>query len=452
MKLNTKFNLAQAYNRPSTVVVVASYPGKSNRSIKDIDAVASYTDHFADSYQKELAKSGKKLIIIAQKNGNEDWYEEKGMLICRVWDKGSPFCFVQIIFALLYFKAITSILVQFEFHQFGGNLTTLLFPFFLFILKAAGKVTTLVMHQVVPDITDLAGHLNITPHTIRAFIFNTLLIWFYKIVSTVPDSIIVHNEILKQRFAKLTGRTDSIVIPHGLGAIKNRYKKEEARKLLGFKQKDTIIMSFGFLTWYKGADWLVREWSRMSKPKHWHLVMAGGESPNLKSRKHYQAYVKKMYDTADKHTDINITGFVEDKNIPLYFAAADIVVLPYRTIMSSSGPLAMAIAFKKPFLLSKALGPYVLDKDFSQALQGLRITKKNLLFDLTGQKLVSKIKTMLRSTSKYARLSRALYQSRSWSVVASQFDDAMRKSSLAKETTSVIMHRYLPVSYASAQR
>ena len=138
MKLDQKFQLVEGFNEPRSVVVIASFPGKKNRSIKEIDAIASYTDHFTRSFQKTLASTNQKLIVLAQKiDGEEEWYIENGMLICRVWDKGSPLCFFQIFTTLLFFRNVKTLLVQFEFHQFGGNINTGLFPLFLIIYTQA---------------------------------------------------------------------------------------------------------------------------------------------------------------------------------------------------------------------------------------------------------------------------------------------------------------------------
>src|SRR6185369_6310317 len=121
------------------------------------------------------------------------------MLVARVWDKGSPFCFAQILSALSFFGKVKSTVVQFEFHQFGGKMATALFPLFLASLKHLNKSVILTLHQVVEDITTLSGHVNILPHTKRSVVFNTALRAFYKVVSKLSDTIIVHNKILASR-------------------------------------------------------------------------------------------------------------------------------------------------------------------------------------------------------------------------------------------------------------
>jgi len=68
----------------------------------------------------------------------------------------------------------------------------------------------------------------------------------------------------------------------------------------------------------------------------------------------------------------NRFGFLDEKDLPVYFGAADLVVLPYRTFMSSSGPLSLAQAMGKPFILSEEAARVLKTQDFKESF-GLRI-------------------------------------------------------------------------------
>jgi len=448
MKLDTKLKYAQLYNTSDTVCVVASFPGRTNRSIREIDAIASYTDHFSQSFVKELDKRGKKLIILAQKiNGKEEWYIERGILVVRVWDKGSPLAFAQILSTLRYFTQVKSMLIQFEFHQFGGNTTTALFPIFLLTLKAIGKTVSLVMHQVVTDISDLSGHVNIKKSSLMARFFTYALRVFYKSTTRFADTVTVHNAVLARRLEQLTGRQDISVIPHGLGAIHGFCSKIQARKKLGIPESQFVVLSFGFLTWYKGSDWIVGEFAKHDK-REFRLVMAGGVSPNLKDKPFYQHFVQSIYKKAQNRKHITISGFVNDKDIALYFAASDLVVLPYRTLMSSSGPLAMTLAFKKPFIMSKALLPYTNDPDFSNACTKTGVIPENLSFPLQTQAFWQKIAWAKKNQKKLARMSTLLKASRTWDGVSERFADVVEEAGFSYQKKSAILKSPSLISYA----
>lgn len=447
MKLQTKFRLQEKYNQSDTTIIIASFPGRNNRSIRDIDAVASYTDHFARSFRRELKRYNKRLVILTQITDQEEWYEEGDMLVCRVWKKGSPLAFFQILASLLFFSNVRAVLVQFEFHQFGGKLLTLLFPAFLAVLRTLRKEVSVVLHQVVTDISALSGHVNVKPKTIRASLFNFGLRHLYRLVAMLANRIIVHNTVFAQRLRLLTGRSDIAVIPHGLGAISSRISRKRARKLLGYTKRDFVVMYFGFLTWYKGADWLVSQFTK-TKTKRVKLLLAGGISPNIGDAPHYQKFVKAIDLIAAKHHNIRHTGFVEDNDIGRYFAAADVVVLPYRTLMSSSGPLAMALAFQKPILISQALLPYAKDPDFAASLREANLNASSISFDLRRSNLWNKVTAVKKNPRPYRAFSAFLRESRLWSVISERFYQVITQAHIAPTGKFAIMQREPTASYA----
>jgi len=448
MKLDTKIKYAEIYNTSHTVLVVASYPDRTNRSIKEIDAVASYTDHLCGAFAKELAARGKKLVVFAQKiYGKEEWYIERDILVIRVWGKGSLFAYLHILTNLLFFTKVKTTLIQFEFHQFGGNTTTVAFPLFLFLLKTIGKTVSLVMHQVVMDITDLSGHVNIKKSSVLVPIFTFALRMFYKLTSRIADTVTVHSAILAQRLKEITGRNDINVIPHGLEALQGICSKSDARKKLGIPKSDFVIMSFGFLTWYKGSDWIVDEFSKHKKAGV-QLIMAGGESPNLKDKPYYQKFVTTIKTKAAGKNNITITGFVDDEQIPLYFAAADLVALPYRTLMSASGPLAMTISFEKPFIMSNALMPYTEDTDFTYALAKTGVSLKDLCFPLHSDKFWQSIVWTKTNQKQLTSLSTLLKTSRTWGVVSKRLCDYLEDAGFSYQKKSDILESESYVSYA----
>ncbi len=448
--MKNEITMLNSYNTPDTVIMIATYPGRKNRSIEHIDAVASYTDHLSSSLIQTLRNRGKKFLILSQMESNTpSWNIENGILIGRIWKKGSVLCYAQILQTLFsYFNTVRSIFIQFEFHQFGGNTTTLGFPFFLGALKILNRSVSVVMHQVVEDIASLSGHLHLKKNSIRTLLFNKALNIFYTLSSIFSDSITTHNAVLASRFEHITGKPVTTVIPHGLGTIHHNISKKSARKLLGYKNNDYITLHFGFLTWYKGSDWLVKQFSHFTN-KNVKLLMAGGESPNLYELPYYQKFIAGIKKTIDKTKSIVLTGFIADKNLRLYFAAADLVILPYRTLMSSSGPLAMAIAYSKPFILSKALLPYTDDPDFQSTLRTHGISAQNMSFALQPDSFQRAISFAQKNHKTLTALSKSLSQTRNWHVVSEKFADIIESTDYEKQKKFAIMGREPSLSYAS---
>jgi glycosyltransferase involved in cell wall biosynthesis len=52
---------------------------------------------------------------------------------------------------------------------------------------------------------------------------------------------------------------------------------------------------------------------------------------------------------------VRFTGFVPQPEVDVWFAAADVALFPYPSPFSSSGALALALAYRTPVLLSPAL-------------------------------------------------------------------------------------------------
>lgn len=413
MKLQTKFRFADRYGGPDTVVMVATYPGRKNRSIKNIDAVAWYAEHVGTALHQELSQNAKKLIILAQKTSRmEEWYDERGILICRVWEKGSPSAFLHILSTLLYFPKARPVIVQFEFHQFGGNLTTICFPLFLFGLKALGKKVTTIMHQAVINITRLSGHVNIRIHTAKAALVNVGLSLFFRLVGKAADTLIVHNNEIKHRVSMLSGRKDIHVVPLGFPPKARLYNRERARKLLGYRKQDIVIMAYGFLTWYKGTDWIVDQFASRRTGRY-KLLLAGGPSPNIKDMAAYQRFLQKLLGKARQAPNIRVTGFIEDQHLPRHFAAADIVVFPYRALMSASGALATAVVHGKPILLSKTLATaYQKDEDFRNALTSSSLRIHDISFSLSYKNMDSAVRNILKKREAYQTFLTVLYENR----------------------------------------
>jgi glycosyltransferase involved in cell wall biosynthesis len=85
------------------------------------------------------------------------------------------------------------------------------------------------------------------------------------------------------------------------------------------------------------------------------LIIAGGDTPGL-SVAGEKVYSEKLKERAQSVSpNIQFTGFVQENDVGMYFSAADLVVLPYTIGMSSSGPLAVAVAYDRPFIASTAL-------------------------------------------------------------------------------------------------
>jgi len=353
----------------------------------------------------------KKIIVLTMKTPQEEIYEENSMLVIRCFERNNPLSYLALLQYIKNFHQVKTILIEFEFASFGNTITTGLLSPFVWMLRLRGKHVTLVIHQVVDDLKKLEGHIGISGKSIYLSFLNLSLKLFYQSLCLASSQIAVREEIFVSRLQKLIGKKPITVIPLGVdNTLVKRISKQKARKLLSIDTKEHIVMYFGYITWYKGVDILIKA---LKNKKNVHLVIAGGPSFTQQNKLHYQKFFKKVTSLGKNAKNITITGFVPEEKIPLYFQTADLIVFPYRTCMSASGPLTLALAFGKPFLLSKKLESIIKQKNL----------KRKVVFNLRQKDIVRKIHGALekKTYKKLEQVSRFLSTQRTFEKIAQEY-------------------------------
>ncbi|MBI4100244.1 glycosyltransferase [Candidatus Microgenomates bacterium] len=408
-----KNKLVEKYNDKNTVLVISSYPDKKT-GIKKLNAVAW---HAKKTFQN-LAKE-KKIVIFAEIIEKPEIFLDGNILVARVWRRGNISLFKDVFAAIRKFSKAKLVLLEFEFNMFGGIAGTLLLPFFLFILKIFGKKIVLEIHQVVLDVNSLSGHLNLKKGRSSNVIFNLGLGIFYRLICFTGNRVIVLEEELKRRLSLIASKNKIVVLPIAT-ATNGQLTKQRARRELKIGTNEFILLYFGFVTWYKGADWLVNQVKRHEKKfrdKKIRLIIAGGPSLTLQEKAYYQNFYQKILKAVKKSSQIEITGFIDEDRISAYFIACDLVIFPYRTFMSSSGPLSWALSFKKPFIMSTRLKRYFESGDFKQALDLSGLNINEICFSLTAASFTEKIEKL---TQKGAESKKVLQTYAEFSAILSE--------------------------------
>ena len=406
------------------LLVITSYPPKSEVHGKGVVGIASYAKNTLTSLFKQ--DKNLKISVLAEKLKRDGLHEynDDGISVARVWKRGSFLTFPILLKETLKRKNNSQkILIEFELSMFGGIFTLLPFPFFLFILKILGKKTHIVLHQVVMNMDEIGPHLNITQKSLKASLYSYGMRFFYKLLILLSHEIIVFEEKLKDDLQKIGKNSKIAVIPHGVEVNQSTLSQSKARKELNIPESSFVIVVFGFLAWYKGSDFIVQTIADLkkseSKLKNIHLIMAGGPNPNHMSKDFYVEYIQSIEKTA-KENGITITGFVEETKINQYYQASDLIVLPYRIFMSSSGPLSLAFTYNKPVIFSESIRPYFKSVDINDALNQLRITEDDLIFKLTPESLSSLLQSFTENKEildKLTRFSTLIGKKRSWNMI-----------------------------------
>lgn len=406
--------LVGRYNNQNSILVISSYPEEGIKYSGKVCAVGGYTKNTLlslDEYFKEN-NGDRKIVVLTIKTGKEEMYVENGILVWRIFERNNPLSYFSLLKVVLKFNLIKDVLVEFEFASFGDSKTTSLFPFILLFLRGIRKNTVLVLHQVLSDLSLLTGHLGWKKTSIKVSIYNKIVQTFLFMLVLPVNQVVVLEEMFKKRLVAMVGFKEKIhVIPHGIDRRINLPFRKIARSKLNIKKNEFVLLYFGYLTWYKGVDFLIKTLASHKGTiggRKIRLIVAGGESMTQKTKIHYHKFVDYIYALTNHSPQITITGFVPEQDIPQYFSAADLSVLPYRVFMSSSGPLSFAAAFNKPFIISSALEGYFESADFINCLKESGLRKEDIMFDLNEAKFIQKLKVVmepgrLSSLSKFSQ-------------------------------------------------
>ena len=173
---------------------------------------------------------------------------------------------------------------------------------------------------------------NVLPHE-QAFPNDTIA---RKKLVDAADLVIAHSQSTLDGLAKIgIVPQRSVIIPHGsyVGVYPNAMSREDARKKLGIDQKIFTYLYLGQVREYKGVDTLIAAYEKIKNSGD-KLIVAG------------------------KGSEI---GHVAADELQTYFNAADVVVLPFKTI-TTSGSALLALSFGKAVIVPR-LGDLALLPD-----------------------------------------------------------------------------------------
>ena len=187
---------------------------------------------------------------------------------------------------------------------------------------------------------------NITSHEGR---YKSLELFFCKLLAKICNKIIVHSNSIKDEIMKaysINQESSIVVIPHGnyISCYKNTINKVEARRQLQINKRDIVFLYFGLIRSYKGVLELIGVFKKLNHSKI-KLIIAGKPFNNK--------IAEEIRKKCNKNERIEtFLKFIPDDEIQIYMNVADIVVLPYREILTS-GVIILAMSFGKPIIAPK---------------------------------------------------------------------------------------------------
>ena len=126
--------------------------------------------------------------------------------------------------------------------------------------------------------------------------------------------------------------------------------KVEARRKLGLKEDEKIVLFFGFIRKYKGLDLLLEAMQELKKdPRNIKLMVAG---EFYEDEKEYNELISRL---GISDSLIMRTQFIPDSEVKYYLCAAVVVVQPYRNA-TQSGVTPLAYHFEVPMVVTNVGG------------------------------------------------------------------------------------------------
>ena len=201
----------------------------------------------------------------------------------------------------------------------------------------------------------MARKLVITAHDVESFVSSLEVPFISRMAYRLAHRVIAHNYISSDELkARLQVPADKIaVIPHGnyLHALRPILPVNITRAKLGIPAHAKVLLFFGQIKDVKGLDLLLNAMPLVLQNHPDAVLLIAGKP----WKTDFAAYQAKIDELGINHACITNIRFIPDEEVPLYYGAADLVVLPYLRIYQS-GVVLMAMSYGKAVLVSDIPG------------------------------------------------------------------------------------------------
>lgn len=215
------------------------------------------------------------------------------------------------------------------------------------------------------------------------------------------DKIICVSEDLANTIADLGIDSKIVVLRNAVDTNKFKpLKNMEIRQKYGIKKNSILILFVGYLDVFKGIFELIDAFFEVNKENNDLKVMIIGEGPQ-------ESKIKDKVSKLKLDTSIIFTGKISSEDIPQYYQAADIFVLPSYT---EGTPLAVieAMACGLPIIASNVGG---ISEIVISNENGFIISPKNI------KELSSKLRVLVKNQSL-----RSKFSNKSLKIINSEFN------------------------------
>jgi glycosyltransferase involved in cell wall biosynthesis len=253
-------------------------------------------------------------------------------------------------------------LVHVQFGPYGkvyGGLFGEVMLFLLILLRLAGVKTTITLHstwmmrQVIERVKKyrILGRVSFLAAPFF-HLYMKLLNWG---TTTVQLSTTRENSALRRAFLREYGFNPRKVleIPHPCMTLDERTDRESAAKSIGLEGK-TVVLMFGFIRPGKGFETALKAIVHMKDQFPDIALLIAGRPQGLRGDEYLEELHKLANDlqVTDKvHFD---TRFIPEEEVPIYFSASTLLLIPYTESIGASGPIHNYAGYGVPIVASDA--------------------------------------------------------------------------------------------------
>ena len=202
----------------------------------------------------------------------------------------------------------------------------------------------------------------VTVHDVEGFVEGKGSSRLAKFAYSWADRLVVHNQFSKaELISNLQVSINRVeVIPHGnyRHVYPNLIDRIASREQLGWFQHEKILLFFGQIKGVKRLDLLLTAFAEVLKTQPDTRLVIAGKVVDVPFGE-YQAQIDKLC------IAVNCTclvRYIKNEEVPLLYAASDLVVLPYERIYQS-GVLLMAMSFARAVVVSDIPGMLEIVRD-----------------------------------------------------------------------------------------
>lgn len=215
-----------------------------------------------------------------------------------------------------------------------------------FLTLPLGSLARLVRRRSIPVIFLIH---NVLPHE-RRWGDAALARWALK----GGDGHVVLTHAERDRLRKLLPRAEVVAVcPHPMYRLfaRGRVDRAEARRRLGVPLDRPLVLFFGFVRRYKGADTLLDAIKVLQDAGRAPYLLLAGEVWDGGRR------LRRRVRSLGLQADVRIDDrYIPNEEVGTYFSAADVFAAPY-TAGTQSGSLKIAMDFALPAVVTEKIAP-----------------------------------------------------------------------------------------------